>query len=71
MEEAAFSQPGTDPRTSAPRLRSGQAIRGETRNPGDAAAHLIFKYITTLLRLSKELSVLVSLLWPWYSARMW
>jgi hypothetical protein len=57
----------SDPRISA-------LIRGETRNQGDADPHfavLTFSCITMLLRLSKELSVLVSLLWPWYSARIW
>jgi len=34
-------------------------------------AKLIFRCRTTLLRLSKELRVLVSLLWPSYSARTW
>lgn len=51
-------------------------IRGATRDQG-ARRHvsyfaiLILRCMTTVLRLSKELRVLVSLLWPWYSARIW
>jgi hypothetical protein len=52
-------------------LPRDDSLLSERIGPPRYFAMLIFRCITTVLRLSKELSVLVSLLWPWYSARSW